>query len=429
MAATQSLVQKILARAAGRSTVAAGETVPCRIDVVLLDEGAGAAALEALRQEPGLLAPGRPRCVLALEGELPHDRPAPPEGFDAVYRGLGLAPLVLAQAGHLRPGALALAAGTALGGALGAFSVPIDAERLRTALAEGALPLRVPPTCFLRWNGRLADGVSAHDMALLLRALAGTAVVRDVALEHGGEAVAALTMGERMTLAAASPGLGACAGLFAADVGTALWLHDAGMACERGELARWRSDDDAPGERIVLEAGALAPLVVPMAPAEAAGTDAAPGLPQPIDEMAHTRVSLACLAGAEGGKLSDLRAAARVLAGFRVAAGVRLLVAPASRLDRELAAREGVLRRLVEAGATLLPDARVPPQTIPGTLISACDHPFADVAGPRAAAQDPGRAGVGSAVDPPRTLLRASPYTVAATALRGVVSDARSMLA
>jgi 3-isopropylmalate/(R)-2-methylmalate dehydratase large subunit len=136
-----------------------------------------------------------------------------------------------------------------------------------------------------------------------------------------------------------------------------------------------------------------------------------------VSELEPTRIDIAYIGACTGAKLDDLRAAAHVLAGYHIAAGVQLLVAPASLRDREVAAKEGILRRLVDAGATLLPTGcgacagyggRIPESA---TVISSTARNFK------------GRMGSASA-----RIYLGSPYTVAASALRGVISDPREVL-
>ncbi|MBI3368415.1 MAG: 3-isopropylmalate dehydratase, partial [Burkholderiales bacterium] len=138
---------------------------------------------------------------------------------------------------------------------------------------------------------------------------------------------------------------------------------------------------------------------------------------RPVDDLEPTRIDVAYIGACTGAKLADLRAAARVLAGRRVAAGVQLMVAPASVQDRETARREGVLQRLIDAGATLLPSAcgacagygsRIAEGS---TVISSTARNFK------------GRMGAATA-----QVYLGSPYTVAASAVRGVISDARDLL-
>jgi 3-isopropylmalate/(R)-2-methylmalate dehydratase large subunit len=273
-------------------------------------------------------------------------------------------------------------------------------------VTTGEIWLRVPHTIFMRWSGRLTDGVSAKDMMLSMIGRYGMNGAQYQAVEFCGEAVAALGMQERMTLANMSAELGAQAGLVAPDETTRAWLQAAGAADV--ECAPWHSDEDAPGLRHHFDASTLAPQVaLPHSPANV----------RPVNDLERTRIDVAYIGACTGAKLEDLRAAARVLAGFRIAPGVKLLIAPASVRDRLAAEREGILRRLVEAGATVLPSAcgacagygsAIPDGS---TVISSTARNFK------------GRMGSATA-----QVFLGSPYTVAASALRGFISDAREVL-
>ena len=114
------------------------------------------------------------------------------------------------------------------------------------------------------------------------------------------------------------------------------------------DTAPWHSDAGAPGTRHHFDASTLAPQVaLPHSPAQVCGVDA----------LEPTRIDIAYIGACTGAKLDDLRAAARVLAGRRIAGHVQLLVAPASVRDAAEAEAEGVMRQLLDAGATLLPSA------------------------------------------------------------------------
>ncbi|MDP1532479.1 MAG: aconitase family protein, partial [Rubrivivax sp.] len=228
------------------------------------------------------------------------------------------------------------------------------------------------------------------------------------AVEFCGEAVSALSMAERMTLANMSAELGAQVGLVAPDAVTRDWLRGAGVQLQDEDLARWHSDEDAPGVHHAFDASALAPqIALPHSPANV----------RPIDDLEPTPIQVAYIGACTGAKLDDLRAAARVLAGYHIAAGVTLLVAPASVQDRQAAEREGIMRWLLDAGATLLPSAcgacaGYGSAIAEGsTVISSTARNFK------------GRMGADSA-----QVYLGSPYTVAASALRGRISDAREFL-
>jgi 3-isopropylmalate/(R)-2-methylmalate dehydratase large subunit len=187
-------------------------------------------------------------------------------------------------------------------------------------------------------------------------------------------------------------------------------LREAGVHdLDEQHAAHWHSDEDAAGQRHAFDASTLAPQVaLPHSPANV----------RPVHDLESTAVDIAYIGACTGAKLDDLRAAARVLAGFRIAPGVQLLVAPASVQDQRAAESEGILRMLLDAGATLLPSscgacAGYGSRIAEGsTVISSTARNFK------------GRMGAASA----RVFL-GSPYTVAASALRGVISDARDILA
>jgi 3-isopropylmalate/(R)-2-methylmalate dehydratase large subunit len=293
------------------------------------------------------------------------------------------------------------------GGAFGAYMFGIGATEMLGVVVTGELWLRVPQTIFMDWRGALADGVVAKDMMLAMLGRHGMNGGQYQAVEFCGEAVAALSMQERMTLANMSAELGAQAGLVAPDETTRQWL--AAHGAPDIDIGPWHSDEGAAGVRHRFDASALAPQVaLPHSPANACG----------IDELAPTRIDIAYIGACTGAKLDDLRAAARVLAGHRIAANVQLLVAPASVHDAAVAEREGILGQLRDAGATLLPSAcgvcAGYGSSIPegSTVVSSTARNFK------------GRMGAATA-----QVYLASPYTVAASALRGAISDPREVLA
>ena len=397
-----TLAQKLLARAAGRSHAAVGEPLECAIDLLLLDAAVHAPVRHAARVLLALERDGAGHGVDALQRRRTAVAWAEREGIDGVIDGLGPSALVAPQRARVHPGMLCVGddAQCALLGALGVIAVARSGHELAMALAQGTLPLEVPPTTFVRWTGRLCDGVGAHDMALALRARFGAHPFHGTVVEHCGEAVAAMPMDERMTLTLLSLALGCPASLVAPDACTRGWLDAVGADVDDAGFAAWQSDEDAAGPRHHDDACSL----VPLAALPGAASDV-----RPIDELEPLPIDVAWLGGCAGGKFDDLRAAARVLAGYRVADGVRLLVAPASVADRERAGREGVLRRLSEAGAVVLP-----PGSGTGTA-------WREAAGRRIVSAAPGPPGAEA--------ILASPFTVAASALSGRLSDARSVLA
>jgi len=274
-------------------------------------------------------------------------------------------------------------------------------------VSTGEIWVQVPRTILMRWDGRLARGVTAKDMMLAMIARFGMNGGAYQAVEFAGEAVRALPMQERMTLANMSAELGAQVGLVAPDDTTREWLQAHGAPGV--DTAGWHSDPGSADEEHGFDAAALAPQVAaPFSPANAG--DAA--------RLAGTAIQAAYIGACTGAKLEDLRFAAEVLRGRRVAPGVRLLVAPASHADRDAAAAEGTLQVLQDAGAQLLPSAC-------GVCAGYGDSLAADETVISSTARNfKGRMG------PPSTqVYLGSAYTVAASAVAGRIADPRELLA
>jgi 3-isopropylmalate/(R)-2-methylmalate dehydratase large subunit len=213
--------------------------------------------------------------------------------------------------------------------------------------ATGRTWLQVPSTIRVEWRGALRDGVTAKDMMLFLcRTLGMDNAFR--AVEFGGPTLEAMSMPERLVLTNMAAELGAETGIVAPDATTFAWLSAAGAPVADEATARaWASDPDADYEAVHrFDAGALEPMIaLPHSPANSVAVAQAEG--RAIDQ--------AYIGACVGAKLEDLRMAARVLSGQRVAAGVRLLVAPASSRVTQAAAEDGTLATLMAAGATLMP--------------------------------------------------------------------------
>jgi 3-isopropylmalate/(R)-2-methylmalate dehydratase large subunit len=256
----------------------------------------------------------------------------------------------------------------------------------------------------------LQPGVAAKDMMLHMIGRFGMNGGQYQAVEYAGGAVQALSMAERMTLSNMSAELGAQVGLIAADATTTEALQAMGVAPDKLHGAdQWFTDDGATFEAHTFDASRLSPQVA--APHSPANT-------HDVVEFSGVRPSIAYIGACTGAKLEDLRAAAAVLRGQRVAAGVQLLVAPASAREQAQAEKEGVMQTLRDAGATVLPNscgacAGYGATFAEGaTVISSTARNFKGRMGPASV-----------------NVYLASPYTVAASALRGRISDAREVLA
>ncbi|HYM84918.1 MAG TPA: 3-isopropylmalate dehydratase large subunit [Candidatus Dormibacteraeota bacterium] len=335
---------------------------------------------------------------------------------------------------------------TSTHGAFGALAFGIGTSEVEMVLATQTLLQRQPRTYEVRVDGRLAPGVSSKDIILALIARIGVGGGTGHVFEYRGEAIRALTMEQRMTICNMSIEGGARAGLIAPDDTTFEYLagrpHAPNGAAWDAAVARWRSlptDDGASFDRsITIDASALEPMVTygtnpgmgaPISapvPDPAAAPDPASrrALERALEYMAlrpgqpilGQKVDVVFVGSCTNGRISDLRLAAEVLRGRRVADGVRMLVVPGSSEVKRQAEQEGLDRIFRAAGADWreagcsMCIAMNGDQLDPGQYaISTSNRNFE------------GRQGKGG-----RTFL-ASPLTAAASAVNGVVTDPRTL--
>ena len=417
----QTLAQKLIARAAGRARVDVGEIVTCKVDLAMFHDSSGPRRLQPMLEELGAQIWDKSRVVLVMDHYVPERDEssrkivriarewAREQALPHVYDSQGICHVVLPQGGHILPGMFCVGGDShsPTGGAFGAYMFGIGATEMLGVVVTGEIWLRVPDTLRMHWSGSLPAGVTAKDMMLHMLARFGMNGGAYQAVEFCGPAVQALSMQERMTLSNMSAELGAQAGLIAPDATTVEWLARTGAQVP--DIEGWETDADAACTRFEFDACGLPPMVAaPHSPANS----------RPVGDYDRVPVQVAYVGACTGAKLEDLRAAAAVLRGRRVAPGVRLIVAPASLQDQETARREGVLQALLDAGGELHP-----------TSCGACagyGNPMGDdvTVISTTARNFKGRMG-----SPTASVYLGSPYTVAASALRGAISDPREVLA
>lgn len=416
----RSLAQKLIARASGQADARVGEIVTCQVDLAMFHDSSGPRRLQPMLEQLGARIWDKDKVVLVMDHYVPERSEearrivriardwARDQQLPHVYDSVGICHVVVPQHGHIRPGMFCVGGDShsPTGGAFGAYMFGIGSTEMLGVVATGEIWVQVPRTILMRWDGRLPRGLTAKDMMLAMIGRFGLNGGAYQAVEFAGEAVRALPMQERMTLANMSAELGAQVGLVAPDEVTRDWL--AAHGAPGVDVGPWHSDPGSASEEHVFDAAGLAPQVAaPFSPANAGDAQA----------FAGTAIQAAYIGACTGAKLEDLRYAAEVLRGRKVAAGVRLLVAPASHADRDQAAAEGTLQVLQDAGAQLLPsacgicagygDSLAPDETV----ISSTARNFKGRMGP-----------------PSTRVYLASAYTVAASAVAGRIADPREVL-
>jgi 3-isopropylmalate/(R)-2-methylmalate dehydratase large subunit len=411
----RTLAQKLVARAAGRSSVTPGEIVTCKVDLAMIHDSSGPRRLKPMLERLGAKLWDPSKVVLITDHYVPaYDDEsrniiritrdwARAAGIGHFHDEQGICHVVLPERGHLRPGMLAVGGDShsPTAGAFAAYMFGVGATEMLGVLVTGEIWLKVPHTIAMEFDGAFAPGVSAKDAMLFLIGRFGLDGGQYQAVEYRGAAIRKLPMQERMTLCNMAAELGAQTGLIASDAITQEFL-------QLKNLETWESDPDAPLlAQHRFNAADLAPQVAaPHSPANS----------RPVTDFGDVTPQLAYIGACTGAKLEDLRMAARVLKGRKSA--IRLLLAPASLRDQQTAEKEGTLQILLDAGAQLLPNAcgicagygedLLPENTV---AISSTARNFK------------GRMGAASS-----QVYLASPYTVAASAVAGRICDPRGML-
>jgi len=331
---------------------------------------------------------------------------------------------------------------TSTHGAFGALAFGIGSTEVAHVFATQCLLQRKPKTLAVEVSGKLRPGVTAKDLILAIIGELGVAGGTGHVIEYRGEAIRALDMEGRMTVCNMSIEAGARAGMIAPDETTYAWLKGRprapqGEAWEQA-VERWntlRTDPGAKFDRQVdLDANAIEPMItygtnpgmvipvtgsIPERRGEAAFDKALTYMGLEAGAPIRDRpVSVVFIGSCTNSRLSDLRDAARVLRGRRVARGVQMLVVPGSQQVKRAAEAEGLDRIFIEAGAEWRESGCSMCLGMNGDTVPAGHYSVST-----SNRNFEGRQGAGA-----RTLL-ASPLTAAASAVRGRVTDPRELLA
>ncbi|MCA0253262.1 MAG: 3-isopropylmalate dehydratase large subunit [Actinobacteria bacterium] len=356
----------------------------------------------------------------------------------------GVVHIIGPQLGLTQPG-LTVVCGdshTSTHGAFGALAFGIGTSEVEHVLATQTLPQARPRTMAVNVNGELPEGVTAKDIVLTLIAKVGTGGGQGYVVEYRGTTIENLSMEGRMTICNMSIEWGAKAGMMAPDETTFAYLKGRPHAPEGADwdaaVAYWKtlySDSDAVFDREVnIDAATLTPFVtwgtnpgqgVPLGGAVPAPEDFADPVDRSAAERALTymdlragtpmreiRVDTVFLGSCTNGRIEDLRLAASVLQGKKIADGVRMLVVPGSARVRLQAESEGLDQVFLDFGAEW---------RAAGCSMCLGMNPDQLAPGERAASTSnrnfEGRQGKGG-----RTHL-VSPPVAAATAIRGTLSS------
>jgi 3-isopropylmalate/(R)-2-methylmalate dehydratase large subunit len=299
--------------------------------------------------------------------------------FDMDSPDQGIVHVIGPELGFTQPG-MTIVCGdshTSTHGAFGALAFGIGTSEVEHVLATQCLPQRQPKTMLIHVSGKLGEGVTAKDLALAIIGKIGTDGATGHVIEYAGEAVRALSVEGRMTLCNMSIEAGARAGMVAPDETTFAYVEGKRFAPQGADwdaaVAHWRSLASDPGAKydtvVEINASELAPFVtwgtnpgmvvpitasVPELPANGDRASAQRMLEymglEPGTPMQKIRVDRVFIGSCTNSRIEDLRAAARVAKGYKVAAGVRAMVVPGSQHVKHAAEQEGLDKVFQDAG-------------------------------------------------------------------------------
>jgi len=413
----QTIAEKILSAHAGK-TLEAGDFAVCKVDFAFGQDGTSSIIIDRVK-ELGVTKIKIPFCMV-----IDHSAPSPSEGVSRVHQkmrdfskkfktdifdiGCGVCHQVIPESGKILPGDLVLGADshTCTYGALGAFSTGVGSTDLAIALATGKNWFKVPETIKILVKGKLPRGVFAKDIILDIIGRLKSDGATYKALEFCGPAIDSLGMDGRFTIANMSVEMGAKAGFMPVDKKTVSWLKLKGQ--KNKKIQALCADKGAIYESVhEFDISRLRPMIA---------------MPHSVDNVAlasslnKVKISEAFLGTCTNGRIDDFKVAAKILNKRKINPEVRLIIAPSSRAVYLEALTLGLVEIFIKAGAVIVGPGCGPcvgtHNGIPSnkeSVISTANRNFK------------GRMG-----NPEAFIYLASPATVAASAIKGYISDPRS---
>ncbi|HEY5512001.1 MAG TPA: 3-isopropylmalate dehydratase large subunit [Geomonas sp.] len=262
----------------------------------------------------------------------------------------GVCHALFPEKGFIRPGNTVIMGDshTCTHGAFGAFAAGVGTTDLEVGILKGVCAFREPKTIRINLNGKLAKGVYAKDAILRVIGHLGVNGATDRVIEFAGPVVDAMSMESRMTLCNMAIEAGGTSGICMPDQVTVeyLWPFIADSFASKGEAlaaySAWCSDPDAEYDQLIdLDLSDLAPLCT---------FGYKPDQVKSVTEMAGTPIDQVYLGSCTNGRLEDLRIAAAILKGKKIAPNVRAILSPATPQVYKDAAAEGLIEIFMEAG-------------------------------------------------------------------------------
>ncbi len=351
-----TLAEKILAAHTDRAKIVPGEFINVRADMVLANDITAPIAIKEFRRIGVKKVFDPQKIVMVADHFVPNKDIISAEQtkfmreFAHEYGvrfydvgQMGIEHVLLPEQGLVLPGDVVVGADshTCTYGALGAFATGMGSTDVSAAMATGDIWMKVPTTIKFVYHGRLGKWVGGKDLILYTIGQIGVDGAIYAAMEFTGEAISALPMDGRFTMANMAIEAGAKAGLFHVDDKTLEYVKDRA----KRPYKVFQSDKDAEYARVIeYDVTGMEPQVsFPHSPANA----------KPLSQAQGIEIDQSVIGSCTNGRLEDLRLAAGVLKGKKVHPRVRCIVIPGTQQVYLMALREGLIETFIEAGAAV----------------------------------------------------------------------------
>jgi 3-isopropylmalate/(R)-2-methylmalate dehydratase large subunit len=417
-----TITEKILAKASGHKQLVPGQLIDATLDMVMCHDVTTPPAI-AMLQQHGLDRVFDPDRIVVTPD---HFQPAKDIASAELHKRLdtwarrhkityyypigraGVCHAILPEQGHIRPGEVIVGGDshTCTYGAFGAFSTGIGSTELAAAIATGKLWFKVPVSMRFVLTGRLKDGVFSKDVILEVIRRIGTDGALYKAMEFVGPALAQMSMEARMTMTNMAIEAGAKNGIIGFDDVTKQYLT--GRLKGKTTYTVFESDPDAAYvSEDTVDCSRLEPMIA---------FPHLPGNGKPIGECKGLAMDQAYIGSCTNGRIEDLRIAARIMKGRKVA--IRTLVVPATPVIWKQAVDEKLAEVFYDAGCV-----------VAAPTCGACLGGFMGIlASGERCVSTTNRNFVGRMGHPKSEVYLASPATAAASAIEGKLADPRKYL-
>jgi len=352
-----TMTQKILADHAGLSKVEPGQFIECSLDLVFGNDITAPVALREFEKMGAKEVFDKSRVALVPDHFTPNKDIKAAEQCKCMRQfaydkelvnyfeigEMGIEHALIPEKGLVVSGDVVIGADshTCTYGALGAFSTGVGSTDMAAGMATGKAWFKVPSALGFDISGKLGKNVSGKDLILYIIGMIGVDGALYRSMEFFGSGISELSMDDRFTIANMAIEAGAKNGIFPVDDKTLEYVK----AHAKREPKIYQADPDAQYDKVYKINLADVPLTV-----------ACPHLPEnthPVSELGDIKIDQVVIGSCTNGRISDLRAAAEILKGRKVAKGIRAIIFPATQEIYLQAMREGLLEIFVKAGCAV----------------------------------------------------------------------------